>query len=439
VDGADLEPSHTASARIGRDTPAAARPVTALQLLFYILAALLFQLAIGIGVATARWRRRDAATASLVTERDASHDALAWPGLRGFRVLRRQFEDALRTQCSFHLAPVDGMPLPPFLPGQFLTFVLAIPQASGGASRSITRCYSVSDAPRPDAYRITVKRVPPPVDRPELPRGVASNHLHDRVREGDLLQVGAPTGRFFVDGDAEGPIVFIAGGIGITPMMSMLARSLEQQPGHVLHLYYGIRHGGEQAFKARLEELAAKHPAFHLNVVYSQPRPGDVQGWDYRHAAHVDAALLRRTLPHGRHQFYICGPPPMMASLIPALLAWGVSPRDIHHEAFGPASLAPLQAASFDAETAKVTGIEVRFRRSGRTLVWDGQDANLLDFAERHGVAVDSGCRSGSCGSCETAVTSGTVRYAVEPDLDLAPGRCLLCVGTPGSALALDA
>ena len=408
--------------------------MTALQLLAAIGAAVLLQLAIGIGVAV--WRRRSASPAPSMAARTAADRAPAWPGWRPFRVVRRQFEDALRTQCSFYLAPVDGAPLPPFRPGQFLTFALEIPRLSGGADRPITRCYSLSDAPRPDAFRITVKRVPAPAGRPELPPGVASNHLHDRVREGDLLQLRAPAGGFFIDADTEVPAVFIAGGIGITPMMSMLAWCLEQQPGRVLHLYYGLRHGGEYAFKARLESLAAQHPSFHLHVVYSQPRDDDVPGRDHRHVGYVDVALLRLTLPRGRHAFYICGPPPMMASLIPALLEWGIAPEDIHQEAFGPASLAPVQAAS--GETATTT-VAIQFRRSGRTLVWEGRDASLLDFAERHGIAVESGCRSGSCGSCETAIVSGSVRYAVKPDHDVAPGRCLLCVGTPGSALVLDA
>ncbi|UPY38929.1 2Fe-2S iron-sulfur cluster-binding protein [Sediminicoccus sp. KRV36] len=413
--------------------------MTAPQLLFYISAALLLQITIGIGLAAWRWQRIGTSPALLPIEVGANVQALAWPGLRDFRVLRRQFEDALRTQCSFYLAPVDGVTLPPFLAGQFLTFAFDIPQPAGGANRPITRCYSVSDAPRPDAYRITVKRVPSPPNRPELPPGVASNHLHDRVQEGDLLRVRAPSGRFFIDADTEVPAVFIAGGIGITPMMSMLAWCLEQQPGRVLHLYYGLRHGGEHAFKTSLEALAAQHPSFHLNVVYSQPGPGDVLGRDHQHAGYIDVALLRETLPHGRHAFYICGPPPMMASLLPALLEWGIAPQDIHHEAFGPASLAPVQAASGEAATTIATAVDIQFRRSGRTLVWGGQDASLLDFAERHGIAVESGCRSGSCGSCETAVVSGTVQYAVKPDHEVAPGRCLLCVGTPGSALVLDA
>ena len=409
--------------------------MTALELLAIILAALLFQVAVGIGVAIKR-RRLGLPPTPPPLEPVTARSCLAWPGLREFRVLRRQFEDALRTQCSFHLAPVDGAPLPPFLPGQFLTFALDIPQPSSDDNRPITRCYSISEAPRPDAYRITVKRVPSPPSRPELPPGLASSHLHDRVQEGDLLQVRAPSGRFFIDAEAQVPVVFIAGGIGITPLMSMLTWCLEHQPGRLLYLYYGLRHGGEHAFKSSLEALAAEHPAFHLNVVCSQPGPDDVLGRDHQHTGYVDVALLRRALPHGRHAFYICGPPPMMASLIPALIAWGIAPQDIHHEAFGPASLAPVQAASGAAE---ITAIEVQFRRSGRTLIWDGQDTNLLDFAERHGIAVESGCRSGSCGSCETAILSGTVRYAVKPDHDVASGCGLLCVGTPGSALVLDA
>ncbi len=98
-----------------------------------------------------------------------------------------------------------------------------------------------------------------------------------------------------------------------------------------------------------------------------------------------------------------------------------------------------MQAASGHAAVGNAIAVEVQFRRSGRTLIWDGRDASLLDFAERHGIAVESGCRSGSCGSCETAVAAGTVRYAVKPDHHVAPSHCLLCVGTPGSALVLDA
>ncbi len=359
--------------------------------------------------------------------------------------MRRVFEDAAKTQCSFHLAPVDGVLLTPFKPGQYLTFSLLVADSvSGkhGIGRTITRCYSLSDCPGPTGYRVTIKRVPAPAGRPELPPGASSSHFHDRVQEGDILRVKAPSGQFFIDPDPAVPAVLIAGGIGVTPMMSMLRWCLAEQPQRTVHLYYGLRHGGEHAFKQVLEQLAASYSNFHLNVVYSSAGPKDVQGRDYLHAGHVDIDLLRRYLPHGRHRFYVCGPPPMMASLVPALGVWGVGSEDIHFEAFGPASLPPAQSAlaqSDDARTRGIFPLDVRFVGTGRTLVWDGQDANLLDFAEHHGVEVDSGCRSGSCGSCETPLVSGTVRYAQKPDHDIRPGHCLLCVGTPQSALVLEA
>jgi ferredoxin-NADP reductase len=421
--------------------------VTAAQLLSYIAVALLLQVV--AGAAFAVWRRPSTAGASTPVEVEegvatAGRLSGAWPGWRDFQVVRREFEDAAQTQCSFHLQPVDGGPLKPFQPGQYLTFSLKVPGEVAGVAgeavgdRTITRCYSLSDRPDPTGYRVTIKRMPPPATQPELPPGVSSGHFHDRVHEGDILQVKAPSGHFFIDPDASVPAVFIAGGIGITPMMSMLRWCVAEQPERRVHLYYGVRSSGDHAFKRVLEDLAAAHLAFKLNVVYGSPGPDDVQGRDYQHAGYVDLALLRRTLPHGRHQFYVCGPPPMMQSLVPALREWGVQADDIHFEAFGPASVRPTGPVSNEPAVATSASIAVRFSRSGRTLTWDAQDANLLDFAERHGLAVDSGCRSGSCGTCQTRLLSGVVTYADRPDHDLPKGQCLLCVGKPQSALVLD-
>ena len=361
-----------------------------------------------------------------------------------FRVAQREFEDGLHAQCSFHLEPVDGAPLPSFKPGQFLTFQLQVAEPDAGAGepgarRSITRCYSLSDRPDPARYRVTIKRVPAPADRPALPPGAASSHFHDEVHEGDVLQVKAPSGHFHITPDAAVPAVLVGGGIGITPMMSMLRWCLDEQPERVIHLYYGLRNSADHAFKQPLEALAGSHPNFHLSVVYSRPGPDDLQGRDYQHVGHVDVDLLRRTLPHGRHQFFVCGPAPMMETLVPALAGWGVAAQDIHFEAFGPASVRLAQPAAQGEAAGLAAPVEVHFLRSGRTLAWDGQDGNLLDFAERHGVSVSAGCRSGGCGSCETKLVSGTVRYANPPDHDVAPGHCLLCVGTPASALVMEA
>jgi hypothetical protein len=232
-------------------------------------------------------------------------------------------------------------------------------------------------------------------------------------------------------------VALIGGGIGITPMMSMLRWCVANQPQRPVHLFYGLRNSEDHAFKLQLEELAASHPALRLHVVYSRPTTADVAGRDYQHAGHVDVELLRKTLTHGRHLFYVCGPPSMMQTLVPALAEWGVPAKDIHYEAFGPASV-KLPGAQVSAAPL-VSSVEVKFQRSGRTLNWDGQDASLLDFAERHGIEVESGCRSGGCGSCETRVLDGSVAYEHTPDHDLASGHCLLCVGRPATSLVLEA
>jgi ferredoxin-NADP reductase len=416
--------------------------MTALQLLGIISSALLLQVLVGLGVIIVRRRAAMAEAPSSAAAEPVSSAAGAWPGWRDFRVARRAFEDAAHSQCSFYLQPVDSAPLPAFKPGQYLTVLLPFDSgavASSAAARSITRCYSLSDPPDPAAYRITIKRVPPPAGRPELPAGLSSNHFHDRVQEGDVVKVRAPSGRFFIDADASVPVVLVAGGIGITPLISMLRWCTASQPGRLVHLYYGVRSGADHAFKQVLQDLAGAHPAVTLHVVYSCPGPDDVQGRDYQHAGRIDIELLRRQLPHGPHQFYVCGPPAMMQSLVPALREWGVPERDLHFEAFGPASVRPASDASNEPAATTMASIDVRFQRTGRTLPWTGQDANLLDFAERHGIAVDSGCRSGSCGTCETQLVSGLVRYAEKPDYEVASGHCLLCVATPQADLVLQA
>jgi ferredoxin-NADP reductase len=416
--------------------------MTALQLLAYISAALLFQIAAGAVVLVRRKLAPVAPTPQGNEPEGRANFTGAWSGWRDFRVVRRNFEDAAKSQCSFHLQPVDGALLPPFQPGQYLTFSLQVDDDAPGGSgqrRRLTRCYSLSDRPDPAGYRITVKRALPPANQPELPPGASSNYLHDHVREGDVLQVRAPAGRFYIDTDASMPAVFIAGGIGITPMMSMLRWCEVTQPERPMHLFYGVRSSADHAFKQVLEDLARSHASFHLHVVYSSPQANDVLGVDFQHAGYIDRALLGSCLSHGRHQFYVCGPPPMMQSLIPALRDWGVREDDLHFETFGPASLRPATSATDPPTSASPVAIDVRFNRSGRTLVWDGQDANLLDFAERHHVAIDSGCRSGSCGSCETRLVSGVVVYAETPDHVPAEDHCLLCVGKPQSALVLEA
>lgn len=403
--------------------------MTASTLLLYITAALLLQVAIWVAIVLSR---RNAAQASPVAAASAGSPRPAPPALREFRVVRREYADTSGTQCSFHLAPADGLTLPPFEPGQFLTFTLDVPDETGTAT-AITRCYSLSDTPDGSAYRVTIKRVP---------NGRSSGFFHDRVHVGDILRAKPPAGHFTLEPDHSLPIVLIAGGIGVTPLFPMLRALMSQTRARPVHFYYGIRRAAEAAFRTELEALRAAHPQLRLHWVYSQPDATDDAAAPNVHRGRIDIALLKRTIPHGLHHFYICGPAAMLNDLVPALQGWGVPATHIHFEAFGPSTVS-LRTATDDAEEAThavaATPIEVEFRTSGRSLVWDGRESNLLEFAERNAVEVPSGCRSGSCGSCETKLLAGEIRYAAPPDHDITPGFCLLCIGRPVTSVALEA
>ena len=157
-----------------------------------------------------------------------------WVGFRKFRVDRKI------TECdgvhSFYLVPHDGKPLPSYAPGQYLTFQFRIP----GESKPVTRCYSLSDAPGRDYYRCTIKKVPPPPNHPDFDPGRASTFMNEQVREGDILDVKAPRGNFFLDLDGDRPIVLLAGGVGITPMLSMLNALALSGSSRRAILFYGV-------------------------------------------------------------------------------------------------------------------------------------------------------------------------------------------------------
>ncbi len=130
----------------------------------------------------------------------------------------------------------------------------------------------------------------------------------------------------------------------------------------------------------------------------------------------------------------MCGPRAMMESLVPALGEWGVPAQDIHYEAFGPASLVrPPPAPAASAGNA----LHVTFSTSAKSIPWEAQYASLLEFAEAHGIAADSGCRAGSCGCCRTTLEAGEVQYTQAADADVPAGSCLLCISRPHTDVRL--
>ena len=421
--------------------------MTVFQLLLWINAALVVQATVFGSIAFYRhWQNyhalRERAREQGGTEADFTIPAPAmrgsepaWRGFREFLVQRKELEDPSGSVCSFYLAPADGQPLPTFHAGQYLTFQIDL-GASGETRKPIVRCYSLSDRPLPGYYRISVKRALPPPHIPGALPGIASNHFHDHVRIGDRLNVRAPSGHFYLPDGAE-PIVLIAGGIGITPMLSMINATLHSGRRRDVWLFYGVRCGLEHAMRTHLNGMAAQHRGLNVQICYSRPGTADAEGRDYQHRGHVDLALLRSTLPLRPFHFYVCGPRQMMETLVPALEDWGVPSERIHYETFGPASLGhrEREVPTTDLAAEPVT---VTFTKSGTQALWDGRASSLLEFAEGLGLKVESGCRAGSCGSCQVTLEAGEVLYDQRPEFDLIPGDCLLCISRPRTDVVLQ-
>lgn len=361
---------------------------------------------------------------------------LLWEGFKEFIIQRREMENENNSICSFYLVPTDDKPLATFKPGQFLTLKLQIEDPTSHEFKPVVRCYSLSDAYRSDYYRISIKRMSAPASNPDVPPGVSSSFFHDHYQEGSRLLVKAPSGHFHLMEDEPLPIVLIGGGIGITPMLSILNSVLERGLKREIWLYYGVRNSDEHIMKEHLQSLSSKYDNFHLHICYTVPNESDVEGIDYQHNGRVEIPLLRTTLKMMHYQFYVCGPKQMMESLVPGLKDWGIDSDDIYYESFGPASLIKKDRVVTMGNGQPIT---VNFSRSGKIIPWNIESDSLLEFAEANDIKVDSGCRAGSCGSCQTKIKSGEIYYNQEPDADVVAGHCLLCICTPKINIILDA
>ena len=366
--------------------------------------------------------------------REAEQAQAGWNGLRKFTVAKKisECEDV----HAFYLKPHDGRPLPAFKPGQYLTFQLDLP----GRDKPLVRCYSLSDSPhQKDYYRVTIKKEKVPPDKPEVPPGAGSSYFCDHVKEGDILNVKAPAGHFCLDLTKTNPVVLIAGGVGITPMLCMANAIAASGSKRVAWFFFGVRNQREHIHKAELEKLAAENDNIHLHVAYSKPGEQDVKGKDYQHEGRVSIELLKELLPSNNFEYYLCGSGAFMKSLTDGLEAWGVPDKDVFFEAFGPATVKKKTAAPTAEETTHLAKINVTFARSNKTVRWEPAAGNILEFAAAQGVKIDSGCCAGSCGSCVVAIKSGAVDYLKKPDATPDAGSCFTCVCRPKNDLVLDA
>jgi len=364
-----------------------------------------------------------------------AQDEMSWQGFRKFQVKRKQMEGG--GICSFYLHPHDERPLPYFEPGQYLTFKLDIP----GQRKQTIRCYSLSDQPLSDYFRVSIKKIPPPRDNPDVPSGLGSSFFHEQVNEGDIIDVKAPSGHFFLDITKPHPVVLIGGGIGLTPVLSMLKEIITKEWRSEVWFFYGISNSAEHIMKDQLKELANLADNIKLRVCYSRPKDEDVEGEDYDIKGRVGVDLFKEVLPSSNYHYYFCGPPPMMNSLFEDLREWDVPEDHLHYEAFGPATVKKKQEAdvSTGAEEKSSEGFTIKFAKSNKSGDWTAASGSILDFAEENDVDIDFGCRAGNCGTCITAVIDGEVDYLSEPGEKPEAGSCLSCVSVPKGNITIDA
>jgi 3-ketosteroid 9alpha-monooxygenase subunit B len=307
----------------------------------------------------------------------------------------------------------DGVPIAPeklrYAPGQFLT--LRIPSDRTGF---VARCYSLCTSPfTDDAMAVTVKRTP---------NGYASNWLCDQARPGMKLHALAPSGTF-VPTTLDADFLLLAGGSGITPVMSICKSALAKGTGKVV-LIYANRNESSVIFGGTLRELAALFPNRLTTIHWLE----SVQGLPRA------ATLSTLAAPFSSHDAYICGPAPFMAAAKAALGAIGLPRKRVHSEVFRSLESDPFAAVTVDEiEDEPPARAIVALDGRRHQLRWP-RDSKLLDVLLDNGLDVPFSCREGHCGACAVLKQSGEVEMEINEVLrqsDVDAGLVLACQSRP--------
>lgn len=356
--------------------------------------------------------------------------AKIWSGpLRVARIIR-QTPDVQ----TFRFAAVDGSPLPfQHQPGQYLVIS---PTING---KRTNRPYTISSSPtKPDYCEITVKREE---------TGLVSQYLHDTLREGDVVNISAPTGRFIFDGTQSQSIVLIAGGVGITPLMAITRYLTDKNWKGDIYFVYCAKTPMDIIFRKELDDLKARFPNLRLFVTLSRADGTDWAGYKGR----VSAEFLSRSIPDlASRSVYICGPDAMMTMSIQVLKDLGVPAEQIKSEEF----IAAKHAETVPADPGKTcvlapevltlddgVGAKLTFKQSAKSVALT-PDKSLLEIAEEAGVNIDFECRSGICGRCKTRLLGGCVTMETQDALtaeDKSKNMILMCQARASEPVAVEA
>lgn len=306
---------------------------------------------------------------------------------------------------------------------------------TGPDSPPLLRSYSLSDAPSPDHYRVSVKE--------EL-HGAVSGYLKRKVQTGDLLDVSVPRGNFILQPDDDDPVVLLSAGVGATPVLAMLHVLASAGATRPVWWLFGARNREDHPFASEARGLLKALPSAKSYVKYSQPGHEERIGSDFDASGRLTIADIARLDIPGSAHFYLCGPPAFIKDLSAGLRAKGIPVSRIHSEVFG--SLPPITPGlkggpsrmPHQPPTTSDRGPKVAFARSGLTVSWASRYQSLLELAEACDVPAKWACRTGVCHTCETGLISGSVTYQPDPIEPPAEGCVLLCCCQPAQDVAVD-
>lgn len=260
---------------------------------------------------------------------EAENASGGWKDFRKFIVMKKVKESDVIT--SFYLKPADGKLIADFLPGQYISARVQIP----GEKNTHIRQYSLSDSPGKDYYRISVKREDAMGDKPA---GKVSNYLHSDVYEGDKLEISAPAGDFKLDTKSEKPVVLISGGVGLTPLISMLNFLVEKAPHRKTIFIHAAINSHYHAMREDVENITTNNRNTKSYICYDSPTTEDRSQNNFNREGYLTLEWLKEIVDDKNSDYYFCGPIPFMRAVYGALEQWGVPEQNIHYEFFGPAS-----------------------------------------------------------------------------------------------------
>jgi ferredoxin-NADP reductase/MOSC domain-containing protein YiiM len=350
-----------------------------------------------------------------------------WKGERSFSLIK--IVDEAKDIKSFYFKPNDNQLIAGYSAGQFLTIQLTLRN-----QEKITRTWSISDYdPLGSIYRVTIKR---------LAKGQASNHMHKNAKVGDTFLMRNPIGQFKLNKLSHRPIVFISGGIGLTPLLSMLKSVVNgnttDSPAPFVFWIECHHNSQSHPFNEEVSSLLDKLPYAKRFLIYTKPMETDAcHDSDKRFKLdHTKNQLSTLKLyfsgqwldfPGQDALYYLCGPETLQDNIKQELLEWGVDKTHILYELF--------HAAGGAEEGHTVLSSEVTFIRSNKTVTWEAYDnQTLLELAEENGIDADYSCRMGVCQTCQSRLLEGDVHYEFSPSTPISDESVLMCIARPGSS-----